>query len=63
MIVDALKVAVGFVVNLLAKVLVCFRPHLRKISWKKRGYHGDLSGFTLAFVHVESVELLKHCGY
>lgn len=35
MIVDTLKVTVGFVVNLLAKVLVSFRPHLRKISLKK----------------------------
>lgn len=36
MIVDTLKVTVGFVVDLLAKVLVCFRPHLRKIGLKKR---------------------------
>lgn len=36
MIVDTLKVTVGFVVNLLAKVLVSFRPHLRKIGLKKK---------------------------
>lgn len=36
MIVDTLKITVGFVVDLLAKVLVCFRPHLRKISLKKK---------------------------
>lgn len=35
MIVDTLKVTVGFVVNLLAKVLVSFRPHLRKIGFTK----------------------------
>lgn len=40
MIVDTLKVTVGFVVDLFAKVLVCFRPHLRKIGLKKKGIGG-----------------------
>lgn len=34
-VVDALEIAVGFIIYLLTKVLVCFGPHLRKISWKK----------------------------
>lgn len=32
-VVDALEVTVCFVVYLLTKVLVCLRPHLRKVSW------------------------------
>lgn len=60
MIVDTLKVTVGFVVNLLAKVLVSFRPHLRKIGLKKkrkkrRGYRGHFNCFSSAFVLVASV--------
>lgn len=48
MIVDTLKVTVGFVVDLFAKVLVCFRPHLRKIGLKKKGGGGrTLSSLSL----------------
>lgn len=37
MVVDALEVTVGFVIYLLTKVLICLRPHLRKVSWEERG--------------------------
>lgn len=33
MVVDALEIAVCFIVNLLTKVLVCLGPHLRKVSY------------------------------
>lgn len=33
MVVDALEVAVGLIINLLTKVLVSLRPHLRKVSY------------------------------
>ena len=34
MVVDALEIAVGLIVNLLAKVLVSLWPHLREVGWK-----------------------------
>lgn len=42
MVVDALEVAVGLIINLLTKVLVCLGPHLREVSCnrgRKTGYH------------------------
>lgn len=58
MIVDTLKVTVGFVVDLFAKVLVCFRPHLRKIGLKKKGGSGGgdiVVTVTVSVQHLYSV--------
>lgn len=35
-VVDALEITVCLIIYLLAKVLICLRPHLRKISCKKK---------------------------
>lgn len=48
MIVDTLKVTVGFVVDLFAKVLVCFRPHLRKIGLKKKRWWEGRTSWSLS---------------
>jgi hypothetical protein len=35
-VIDALEVAVGFIIDLLTKVLVSLWPHLREVRYKRR---------------------------
>lgn len=57
MVVDALEVAVCLIVYLLTKVLVCLGPHLREVSFNKRG--GKLLQH---FMHLKITSFVKNAN-
>lgn len=52
MVVDALEIAVCFIVNLLTKVLVCLGPHLRKVSYNIESPVTSLYAFNKKINHL-----------
>lgn len=59
-VVDALEITVCLIIYLLAKVLVCLGPHLRKISWKKKKGRKDILNHNIDFCECCNLTLVEH---